>query len=149
MDARLRNQIGNLATLRLRRILRLAGEISLQNYISQNPTSRFELRDVSFDINSGIDNSLRVFEAKPVIIKADGSEIIKANNQGKSSFFPTNWSKNKILDEVEHAISNNHGRLPEKPNGNEYFGFSKDGKVEIHFYLNSDGSIGSYFPKKR
>jgi hypothetical protein len=28
-------------------------------------------------------------------------------------------------------------------------GFSRDGKVEIHFYLNNDGTIGSYFPKKR
>ena len=31
----------------------------------------------------------------------------------------------------------------------EVFGFSKDGKVEIRFYLNNDGSINSYFPKKK
>ena len=31
----------------------------------------------------------------------------------------------------------------------ELFGFSKDGSVEIHFYYNTDGTLGSYFPKKR
>ena len=124
-------------------------EISLQNHIVANPSSRYEFRNPSYDFNSGIDDASRVFEANPVVIKADGSEMIKANNQGVSSFFPENWDKNKILDEVEHAIANNHGRIPEKPTGTEYFGFSKDGKVEIHFYLKADGSIDSYFPKKR
>lgn len=54
-----------------------------------------------------------------------------------------------MLDKIQYAIANNHGRIPEKPTGTEYFGFSRDGKVEIHFYLNNDGTVGSYFPKKR
>ena len=78
-------------------------------------------------MNSCVDNASRVFEAKPVVIKSDGSEINKGNNRGVSSFFPQNWDNNP----------------------NEYYGFSKDGKVEIHFYYNADGSIGSFFPKKR
>lgn len=124
-------------------------EISLQNHVATNPTSRYEFRNVSYDVKSGIDDASRVFEAKPVVIKVDGSEIVKANNQGVSSFFPKNWDKNKILDEVEHAITNNYGRDLMSTNPREYFGFSRDGKVEIHFYYNTDGSIGSYFPKKR
>jgi len=65
---------------------------------------------------------------------------------GFSTFFPENWDNAKILDEVEHAIKNNHSVVPGN-NPNEYFGFSSNGKVEIHFYLNQDGTIGSYFPK--
>ena len=90
-----------------------------------------------------------VKEGNTVIIKTDGTEIIKGNNQGISSFFPKNWNKNRILDEVEYTIVNNHGRDLTSTNPNEYFGFSRDGKVEIHFYNNPDGTIGSYFPKKR
>lgn len=40
---------------------------------------------------------LLVFEAKPIIIKSDGVEIVKANNQG-GFIFPNNWNKEKILD---------------------------------------------------
>jgi hypothetical protein len=54
------------------------------------------------------------------------------------------------LDEVEYAIENNHG-LDLSPGAapNEYYGYSTDGKVEIHFYLGQNGSVNSYFPKKR
>lgn len=124
-------------------------EIALADYIANNPGTRFEFRNISHDVASGVDDPSRVFEANPVVIKSDGTEIVKVNNQGKSSFFPKNWNRNKILDEVEYAIANNHGRIPEKPTGTEYFGFSQDGRVEIHFYLNNDGTIGPYFPKKR
>lgn len=60
-----------------------------------------------------------------------------------------NLNKNKILDEVEYAIANNHGQDLTSRNPSEYYGFSKDGKIEIHFYYNTDGTIGSFFPKKR
>ncbi len=99
-----------------------------------------------------------VFEGQP-IIALNGKEYVKTNGQpiveystgkygGTSTFFPENWNNSKILDEVEYAIANNHGVAPGN-NPSEYFGFSRDGKVEIHFYLNNDGTIGSYFPKKR
>jgi hypothetical protein len=99
-----------------------------------------------------------VFEGQP-IITLNGKEYVKTNGPpiveystgkygGTSTFFPENWNNTKILDEVEYAIANNHGVAPGN-NPSEYFGFSRDGKVEIHFYLNNDGTIGSYFPKKR
>ena len=96
-----------------------------------------------------------VYEGQPVIY-LNNKEYVKINGQfveyeagklgGTSSFFPDNWTNVKIKEEVEFAIANNHGVVPGKPT--ELFGFSKDGTVEIHFYYNSDGSIGSYFPKK-
>ncbi|MBB6460304.1 EndoU domain-containing protein [Flammeovirga kamogawensis] len=97
----------------------------------------------------------QVFSGQPVILK-DGKEYVKTNGRiveyetgkfgGTSTFFPENWNNARVLEEVEYAIKNNHGVAPSN-NPTEYFGFSKNGKVEIHFYLNSDGSIGSYFPK--
>ena len=48
-----------------------------------------------------------VYEATPVIILEDGTEIIKRNNRGRSTFFPNEWSEERILQEVEHAITNN------------------------------------------
>ncbi|MDF2455091.1 MAG: hypothetical protein K0R51_1084 [Cytophagaceae bacterium] len=124
-------------------------EISLKKYVAANPNSRYVVQNVTYDMNSGIDDLSRVYEGNPVVVKPDGTQLVKTNNGGVSSFFPKNWDKDRILDEVEHAISNNHGKIPSKPNGNEYYGFSIDGKVEIHFYYNtSDGSIRSFFPKK-
>lgn len=86
------------------------------------------------------------FNARPVVIKEDGSEMIKQNNEGVSTFFPKSWNKGKILEEVEFAIENNYGKIPNKPNGNEYYGYTRDGNFKIHFYLNSNGQINSYFP---
>lgn len=63
-------------------------------------------------------------------------------------FFPDNWDNARILDEVEDSIANNHGKILSNPTGSEYFGLSKDRKVEIHLYLGSDGRIFSYFPFK-
>ena len=97
-----------------------------------------------------------VYEGQPVIY-LNNKEYVKINGQfveyevgklgGTSSFFPENWSNVKIKEEVEFAIANNHGMAQD--GSNSLYGFSKDGTVEIRFYLNNDGSIGSYFPKKR
>ena len=98
-----------------------------------------------------------VYEGQPVIY-LNNKEYVKINGQlveyeagklgGTSSFFPENWSNVKIKEEVEYAVANNHGAVSaDKPT--ELFGFSKDGSVEIHFYYNTDGTLGSYFPKKR
>ena len=48
----------------------------------------------------------------------------------------------------EHQAGRNHGRYSSGTSPNEYFGFSRNGKVRIHFYLRTDGVISSYFPKK-
>lgn len=96
-----------------------------------------------------------VYEGQPVIY-LNNKEYVKINGQfveyeagklgGTSSFFPENWSNAKIKEEVEYAIANNYGMAQD--GSNTLYGFSKDGTVEIRFYYNADGSIGSYFPKK-
>ena len=119
-------------------------KIALDDYVQNNPTARYEFRN-KIMVNSG--NG--VYESNPVIILDDGTELVKTNNRGKSTFFPDDWDEAKILDEVEYAITNNHGKFdPSKPNSNEYFGLSRNGKIEIHFFYNQDGTIGSYYPIK-
>jgi hypothetical protein len=98
-----------------------------------------------------------VYEGQPVIY-LNNKEYVKINGQfveyeagklgGTSSFFPENMTNAQIKIEVEHAIANNHGAIS-VDNPTELFRFSRDGSVEIHFYYNADGSIGSYFPKKK
>jgi hypothetical protein len=119
-------------------------KIALDDYLANNPTATFEFRN---KVLGGSNNG--VYEANPVIKLQNGTELVKTNNAGKSTFFPDTWNEAKVLDEVEYAISNNQGKIPTKPNGNEYFGLSRDGKVEIHFYYNTNGTISSYFPVKQ
>ncbi len=116
-------------------------KIALDDYVANNPTATFEFRN---KVLGGSNNG--VYEANPVIKLQNGTELVKTNNAGKSTFFPDTWNETKVLDEVEYAIANSHGKIPTKPNGNEYFGLSRDGKVEIHFYYNTNGTISSYFP---
>jgi hypothetical protein len=123
--------------------------IAFDNYIATHPGSSVVYRNQSYDIASGTTNVDRVYEAEPVIIGADGIEIGKINNSGKSTMFPDNWTESKIKQEVQYAIENNFGKDLSSSNPREYYGLSSDGKVQINFYYNSDGSIGSYFPKKR
>ncbi|NOS90692.1 MAG: hypothetical protein HOP30_02110 [Cyclobacteriaceae bacterium] len=119
-------------------------KIALDDYIANNRTATFEFRNKVMDASGN-----GVYEANPVIKLQNGTELVKTNNAGKSTFFPDAWNEAKILDEVEYAIANNNGKYdPTKPGSNEYFGLSSDGKVEIHFYYMSDGAIGSYFPAK-
>jgi hypothetical protein len=79
------------------------------------------------------------------IVKSNGTTIVKGNNGGKSSYFFESWTKQRIKEEVEHAVANNHGKV--NPDKRTYFGYSKVETVRIHFFYNADGSIGSYFPK--
>lgn len=51
---------------------------------------------------------------------------------GTSSFFSENWSNAKIKQEVEFALTNNHGKVdPDDAMSNLHYGYSSDGKVEI------------------
>lgn len=113
---------------------------ALNDFVAENLGSSFDLQEVS-------GSPSEVYEAKPVIFDPSGIEFRKLNHGGKSSFFPDTWINSKIINEVVFAIENNHGRYF-SGSTNQYFGFSSDGQVEIHFYLKSDGSFGSYFPKK-
>jgi hypothetical protein len=94
--------------------------------------------------------SMQVYEASPVIKLEDGTELVKTNNIGKSTFFPDSWDETRILDEVEYAIANNHGKLsPSKPNDSTHFGYSRDGRVEIHFIYSNNDQILTYYPIKK
>lgn len=90
-----------------------------------------------------------VYEAKVFAKGPDGIEIPKSGNQGKSTFFPDSWDEAKILDEAEYAVKNNVGQVPASAGGapNQYYGFSKDGKIKIEFYYDdATGNINSFFP---
>ncbi len=88
------------------------------------------------------------YEAKVSIKDWNGWIIEKWNNGWISSIFPDGWSREKIIEEVTHAIENNKGKDTSPLAGsNEYIGFSKDNTIQINFYLGSDDSIISYFPK--
>lgn len=122
---------------------------ALNDFVAANGGT-YQIKNKPLDL---IDD--QVFIGQPVILK-DGKEYVKTNGRivefepgkfgGTSTFFPENWDNARILEEVEYAIKNNHGVAP-GDNPSEYFGFSKNGKVEIHFYLSVDGTIDSYFPK--
>jgi hypothetical protein len=114
-------------------------KIALDGFAVKNSGAIIEYMNKNLDAASG------VYEAQPVIKMPNGEEYIKLNNNGKSTFFPDSWDETKILDEVEYSIINNQGQFP---NGapNEYYGYSKNGKVKIHFYLNPNGNINSFFP---
>jgi hypothetical protein len=116
-------------------------KIGLDEYISLHPDWSYELRLPNRNPTNG------VYESYPVIKSPTGEEILKIGNDHKSSFFPDHWNETQIIDEVEHAVMNNHGRDYSSHSPNEYFGFSRDGSVEIHFYLSPSGEIKSYFPK--
>ena len=94
-------------------------------------------------------NAEGVYEAKVFAKGTDGIVIPKTGNGGKSTFFPDSWDEARILDEVEYAVRNNKGLVPQSAGGasNQYYGFSKDGKIKIEFYYNeSTGAINSFFP---
>ena len=94
-------------------------------------------------------NAAGVYEAKVYAKGDDGIEIIKTGNGGRSTFFPDDWDEARILDEVEHAVSNNKGFANGIDAANGYYGFSKNGNVKIQFYYReSDGYIGSFFPTR-
>jgi len=114
---------------------------ALDDYVSKNPGTRYELRNKVMDPSGS-----GVYEATPVIILEDGTEIIKRNNRGKSTFFPDDWSEERILQEVQYAVIHNQGKFKGGP-PEEYWGFSSSG-IEIHFYY-VEGEIRSFFPVKQ
>ncbi|MFD0962907.1 EndoU domain-containing protein [Pseudofulvibacter geojedonensis] len=108
--------------------------------------------------NKSTPNAGGAYEGQPVItiggkdyVKVNGVKVEFSPNKfgGTSSFFPDSWDIPKVLEEVEHAIKNNHGKVnPTNPGSNVHYGYSSNGKVKIHFYYNiNNGSIISYFPK--
>ncbi|SDX29374.1 Bacillus transposase protein [Listeria ivanovii subsp. londoniensis] len=80
-------------------------------------------------------NKNGVYEAK---IEVNG--IPKKSNKGKSSFFPENWTAQKIVDEINHAFSNKS-----HIDGNIYLGEASNG-IKIQMYLDKQDKIISAFP---
>lgn len=153
IDWREISDVASKVRAKINHVLRIEGKgrkftgchskIALDDYISKTPGARYELRDKVMDPSrSG------VYETTPVIILEDGTEIVRGNNRGRSTFFPDEWDEERILQEVEYAVVNNHGKsLPPSSSKNEYFGFSLDRKIRIHFYLDSSTEqIISYYP---
>jgi transcriptional/translational regulatory protein YebC/TACO1 len=60
--------------------------------------------------------------------------------------FPSHWSQARIIEEVTHAVQNNHGLVAGKTS--LYFGYSKNGLIEIHFAFNPNGK-GTYYGIKK
>ena len=92
-----------------------------------------------------------VYEAVPEIILKDGTVISHNGNKGICSFFPDNWSEEKILSEVEYAAQH----IIEIPGDykSKHMGWSSDGKVKIVIQYREyikDGvlvkKITSYYP---
>jgi Bacterial EndoU nuclease len=70
-----------------------------------------------------------------------GKWIRKSGNKGYSSFFPDNWDKQKVLEEITHAFNNKVFDT-----GNTWKGLTSNG-IEIEMYIGTNGEIISAFPK--
>jgi hypothetical protein len=125
-------------------------ENALKEYV-QTHGGTYEVKNPSAGVGG-------VYDGQPVI-KLNGKEYVKTNGTfveyetgkwgGTSTFFPKEWSDSRILEEVKHAVENNHGLVPgQAPSGNLMFGFSKDGLIEIRFAFNSNGK-GTYYAIKK
>ncbi len=111
-----------------------AGGVHHKSAVSQG-----EAREIGARIQSS-DGLL--YKVKVEVKDANGNFIAKKSNGGYSTFFPDSWDQMRVLDEIKHARNNK-----KFVSGNEYWGYSKDGKIKIHMYLRNDGTIISAYPK--
>lgn len=96
-----------------------------------------------------------VYDGQPVLYM-NGKEYVKINGTfveyepeklgGTSTFFPEGWTNERIIEEVEYAVQNNHGLV--QGSTSLYYGFSKDGLIEIRFAFNANGT-GTYYAIKK
>lgn len=77
-----------------------------------------------------------VYEAEVVV-----EDVEKQSNQGKSSFFPEEWTSQEVVVAINEAYENRKNLT-----GNTYAGLSEDGIV-IQMYLNEEEQIISAFPE--
>ncbi|MGG0282486.1 WXG100 family type VII secretion target [Bacillus sp. BD59S] len=82
-------------------------------------------------------NDQGIYKAK---IEVNGTP--KTANGGFSTFFPKEWSSQKIVDNVNEAYNTKRHII-----GNTYKGVGSDG-IEITMYIDSNGKIISAFPKE-
>ncbi|WP_420535070.1 EndoU domain-containing protein [Brevibacillus formosus] len=81
-------------------------------------------------------NRFGVYEAQ---VEFNG--VLKSGNNGKSTFFPDNWTRDQVINGINEAFSNKA-----LVQGNTYRGTTSSGMV-IEMYLDSAGKIISAFPK--
>lgn len=122
-------------------------ENALIEYVKKHGGT-YEIKNISEGLGG-------VYDGQP-IITLNGKVYVKTNGVmveyeagkwgGTSTFFPKDWSDEKIIEEVIYAVENNHGLVQGKQS--LYYGFSKDGIIEIRFALNSDGT-GTYYAIKK
>ena len=92
------------------------------------------------DINKSRKKANKPYNAKVFAKDKNWNEIMK---KWYSSFFPDSWDRKIIMEEVEYAVRNNEWHI--KWTRNTYKWISKSW-IEIHFYLEKDWRISSYFP---
>lgn len=80
-------------------------------------------------------NDLGVYEAKVII-----SDVKKTSNNGKSSFFPNEWTAQDVVDAINEAYDNRS-----LITGNTYEGLTEEGQV-IRMYVDQQEHIISAFP---
>lgn len=98
--------------------------------------------------NLNIDDWTLPYTAKVFANDKNGKEILKSWWNGRSTFFPNSWSKEKIMDEVEHAIKNNEGKAFPSWSTREqniYKWFSKDWELEINFVI-YEWKLETFYP---
>lgn len=97
------------------------------------------IRDSKSKIISGTESSpnhFGVFEGK---VKING--IVKSDDNGYSTFFPSSLSPQMVVDSINQAYKN-----ARNIHGNIYIGQALNG-IEIEMYLTPDKKIISAFPK--
>ncbi|GAA4039489.1 hypothetical protein GCM10022409_26460 [Hymenobacter glaciei] len=79
------------------------------------------------------------FKAQVELLDQTGN-VVPKKGAGVSTFFPPNWSKEKTMQEIEHA---HNSRVFQ--NGNKWKGVASDGS-ETQMFLDANGKIISAFP---
>jgi len=80
-------------------------------------------------------NEYGVYEAEVKV-----SDVEKTSNNGKSSFFPKDWTAQEVVDGINEAYE-----AKELLTGNTYEGLTDEGVV-IQMYIDNEGEIISAFP---
>jgi hypothetical protein len=82
-----------------------------------------------------------------ITIKTDNWDLVKWWNDWISTMYPDSWDRQKIIDEVSYAIKNKEGKYEWPDAKADEFYWYTQWWIQINFYINSDGTLGSYFPK--
>jgi hypothetical protein len=82
----------------------------------------------------------KVYEATVEILDQKTSQWIK--KEGRSSFYPDGWSKEKVLMEITSAFSN-----PDKISSGPKWESISDSGIKISGYTNQQGQITTAYPR--